>query len=386
MDTKPPEKMLSEEKAEVTSKNRILAIDRLRSIAILFVALHHSIIPYCKRGIPWWYVQDTKGVIWFDIIILLNDTFMMPILFFVSGYLLSFSWHRQPRPFLVAKAKRLLLPLFVGVGVLGPIIAYVHAIGGEDGPMSYLHFWIFEYLARQLEHFHYWFLGVLFLFMAFARLGRSWLVSQAENCQFFQHLGCMRLSWLYLYMLLLGFLSLLISVLYPFEGWINLSGLFVCQPSRIPFYGGFFLLGLFVAKSPWDPSKASSLPVLHLIIPVAVLLSISLVAIRAPGVLPGNVQFFLSALLYPAVGASWFLILVRVAQALDRLPHRFRISRASYGIYLLHLPILVVLQYLVINQPIDPAIKAFSLGILAVVASYMLTHLLLRLPGVGGVL
>ena len=327
-----------------------------------------------------------RGVIVFDVVMLLNDTFMMPVLFFVSGHLLPLSWWRPPRTFIVVKARRLLLPLCVSIVFLGSIIAYARAMAAGNGVDSYLNFWFYEYLDGSFEHFHYWFLGVLFLFMVLARYGRSWLVSLAGRRKFFKHFAHMEIFWLYCYMILVGFLSLIVTLLYSFEGWINFFGFLVFQPSRIPLYCGFFLLGILTAKSAWGPEKTTALPTFRLIIPFTVLLSVSLVVIRAPGVLPENAGLVLSASLYPAVGVSWFLILVRVAMAMDHIPYRFGISRASYGIYLLHLPILIVLQYMALDLAIGPGTKAFLFGLVAVVFSYLLTHLLLRLPGVRSVL
>ena len=143
------EHVSSIEKDGIKNKNRLLAVDRLRSIGVLFVVFHHSIIPYCERGIPW-YLQDTGGVIVFDVVMLLNDTFMMPVLFFVSGHLLPLSWCRPPRTFIAVKARRLLLPLCVSIVFLGSIIAYARANGRREWSGFLFELLVLRISGRQL--------------------------------------------------------------------------------------------------------------------------------------------------------------------------------------------------------------------------------------------
>jgi peptidoglycan/LPS O-acetylase OafA/YrhL len=64
---------------------RLGALDRLRSLVILLVVWHHAIIPYATASTVFWWVQDRGGVTAFDVALLLDDTFLMPTLFFVAG-------------------------------------------------------------------------------------------------------------------------------------------------------------------------------------------------------------------------------------------------------------------------------------------------------------
>jgi glucans biosynthesis protein C len=162
--------MTKQELSQIALKNnRIRAFDRLRGLVILLVVLHHSIIPYAKNGLPWWYVQDSGDVVWFDIAILINDTFMMPTLFFVAGFFLPPSWqHRDGISFFANKTKRLVLPLVAGVLLFGPIIAYIQSLTHGIIKENFLSFLFYHYLRYRIEHFHYWFLGVLFVFIIMA--------------------------------------------------------------------------------------------------------------------------------------------------------------------------------------------------------------------------
>ncbi len=365
----------------VAHEKRIGALDRLRSLVILLVVLHHSIIPYAKNGVSWWYVQDSGGVVWFDIALLLNDTFMMPTIFFVVGYFLPSSLLRSATMFFAAKAKRLILPLVFGVFFLGPIIAYIKALDHGGVTESYLSFWFFRYLSQGIEHFHFWFLGVLFVFVSLAWLFRTWLLSQSKFWQsIIQHFRTMKLSLLYFYAALLGMLVLLISSQVQFELWVNLSGILVFQPSRLPIYGGFFIMGLVAANAGWQLQEFS-LPRLRLLLPFALVFCVALIASKAGfSQLPRGLTLALSSFFYPLVAMSLFLVALHGALAVVRLKPRLGVSRASYGIYLLHLPLVVVLQYILVGLTYSPWLKAALVTVVAGVASYLLIHLIIRLP------
>jgi surface polysaccharide O-acyltransferase-like enzyme len=190
----------------------------------------------------------------------------------------------------------------------------------------------------------------------------------------------MKLSLLYFYAALLGMLVLLISSLVQFELWVNLSGILVFQPSRLPIYGGFFILGLVAANVGWQLQE-SSLPRLRILLPFALFFCIALIASRA-GIpqLPRGLVFALGSFFYPLVAMSLFLVALHGALATVRLKLRIGVSRASFGIYLLHLPLVVVLQYILVGLSYSPWLKAALVAGVAGVVSYLLTHLIIRLP------
>ena len=197
---------------------RIRALDRLRSLAILLVVLHHSITPYAANGLSWWYVKDSGGIVFFDIMLLLDDTFMMPTLFFVAGYFIPSSMKQNTVEYFSAKARRLVLPLIIGVVFLGPVIAYIRALGQAGAAEGYVSFWLHQYLHRGVEHFHFWFLGVLFVFATLAWLFKPWIRSPPLLLQrFVRNFGAMRSARLYFCAAIMGLLTLGVSRLIQFE-------------------------------------------------------------------------------------------------------------------------------------------------------------------------
>lgn len=117
-------------------------------------------------------------------------------------------------------------------------------------------------------------------------------------------------------------------------------------------------------------------------LPVAALSCIALIAARA-GALHGRNGWAgaVGDFVYPLVTISLFLLALDVAHAAGRLRWPAGLDRASYGIYLVHLPLVVLLQYLLVGAGLGPVCKALVVAAAGGAASYLLATLLVRLPG-----
>jgi peptidoglycan/LPS O-acetylase OafA/YrhL len=112
---------------------RNAAFDSLRSFGVLLVLLHHAALAYVTFGFlnPYDFMQTftpvVDGLKWvgFDRIALLNDTFFMPLLFFVSGL---FVWKSLQSKgvvrFLYTRFLRLGVPFVLGLLVIIPVAYY----------------------------------------------------------------------------------------------------------------------------------------------------------------------------------------------------------------------------------------------------------------------
>ena len=69
--------------------NRINWMDNLRSIIIFLVVLYHVGGVYESTGMwgSFWIVDDPDTVSWVSIVGIMFDTFVMPTMFFIAGYL-----------------------------------------------------------------------------------------------------------------------------------------------------------------------------------------------------------------------------------------------------------------------------------------------------------
>ena len=100
---------------------RIVFLDNIRYLMIVFVVVYHSVAAYSTVA-PWWGVHDGSFSM-ADIIRELFDVFMMPVIFFISGYFALPSLEKQGvKGFIKDKGKRLLIPWALGVFVVTPLI------------------------------------------------------------------------------------------------------------------------------------------------------------------------------------------------------------------------------------------------------------------------
>jgi len=112
--------------------DRMVAFDYLRTFGVMLVVLHHTILAYSNFGFLNPYdpmatyspVVDGEKSIVFDLLVRLNDSFMMPLLFLVSGlFVWSGLQRRGTRQYLFTRLKRLGIPFLFGVLIV-PVAFY----------------------------------------------------------------------------------------------------------------------------------------------------------------------------------------------------------------------------------------------------------------------
>jgi peptidoglycan/LPS O-acetylase OafA/YrhL len=116
----------SADQAKPLRTKRIAAFDYLRSLGVLLVLLHHAVLAYVTFGFlnptdptaTFSPIVDSTKWAGFDHIVLLNDTFFMPLLFFVSDL---FVWQSLERK----GAARFLLDRLTRLGILDALFCIV---------------------------------------------------------------------------------------------------------------------------------------------------------------------------------------------------------------------------------------------------------------------
>lgn len=139
--------MAVDDKEKNTSKgNRIYFLDNLRTSIIFLVVLYHVGGVYESSGLwaSFWIVDDPATNDLAGILNILIDIFVMPTLFFISGYLTPMSLKKNNgRAFLKARFKRLMIPWLIAVLTLIPlykaIFLYARNLPQESW-MTYFHF------------------------------------------------------------------------------------------------------------------------------------------------------------------------------------------------------------------------------------------------------
>src|SRR5256885_13174784 len=104
----------------VMATERIVPLDRARTLITLLVVLHHSVVNYTFFG-------DGDRMRWlgFDLVVLFNDSFFMAFMFLLSGLFVCGSLMRKgSAAFLRDRSWRLGVPYLTSIFVLMPIADY----------------------------------------------------------------------------------------------------------------------------------------------------------------------------------------------------------------------------------------------------------------------
>jgi len=144
--------------------NRFHWLDNLRTITILMVVLYHVGGVYEAAGLwaSFWIVDDPDTISWVGIVGIMFDIMVMPIMFFVLGYLTPASLKSKGSwEFVKGKFKRLMIPWAIAVFSLIPLykVIFLYSRGLPQAYWStYFHF------ASPNSQNWLWFLPVLFAF------------------------------------------------------------------------------------------------------------------------------------------------------------------------------------------------------------------------------
>jgi hypothetical protein len=376
--------------------------DYLRAFAVTLVLCHHAILAYTTFAFvnienpiatssPVVNEQRWPG---FDLIVAFNETFFMPLLFFVSGMFVWQSLARKgARKYLGGRLTRLGLPFVIGVLFLIPLAYYpaqlqVGLITGVSP--SYGAFWLGMVRSGFGTAGPLWFLWLLLAFNCLATLlyrvaplsgglikGRSTIILGRPIAFFGALLGISIAAYLPI--------AIIIG---PLE-WIGI-GPFHAQASRILLYLVYFLAGTAVGACGFDRS-----------------------AFRSDGALAKRWWVWLAAGLMSFI---MFIIMLVVASAQDRTivsmiafvvccgatvfgmtgfflrfaNRRLRIfdslSDNAYGIYIVHYVFVTWLQYLLLGSALAPSMKGMVVFLITLILSWGSVAAIRRIPAVAKVI
>ena len=261
--------------------NRVTFFDNLRSLFVFGVVIQHASMAYLYS--TWWPVADEPSMC-IGAITGFFDGFLMPSLFFISGYFAIPSIRQKTiSQFIKGKLRRLGIPWVVCTLFIGPIVplVYHYTHNGLILSSSYWHTWLAvmnnaigfdvgilppmkNVLQNNLFYQRYmWFIGLLiafFLMFSFIyAVKKSWFETnipslKANRPSVLSTMGMM------LSVGIITFLgsSLLIMTMFAFspgtsnpESWFTLGNIIQFRVSRIFLHVAYFVLGIVAFKWKW---------------------------------------------------------------------------------------------------------------------------------------
>ncbi|MGY8710152.1 acyltransferase [Bradyrhizobium sp. 18BD] len=384
----------AEAHAAPRAKARNLSLDRARTFLTLVVLLHHAVIPYTHFG-----HTDPASWIGFDVVVLATDSFFMATFFFLSGL---FTWpgiaRKAPSVFLRDRLLRLGLPFIIAAFTVIPLAYYAIALRA-DPELSFASFWWKTITVGPWPSGPLWFVWVLLAFDLTASLLYR---SSAHLVDPGNRVSLAGFKRPFVFWLMLAVVSILayVPVLLYFGGskWFEL-GPFSVQASRILLYFAYFFIGASVGAANFDRgilSAEGQLPksrwlwVMITLIPYClmwVMIYIKREILGNPDPQPhwyhaiyGTFVVLFSASILLAILAFFLHSKAPGPTLLDRM------QADAYGMFLVHYPIALWIQYALFDYSLAAIVKAAIGFVLTVILSWGLTAALRKIPGATHVL
>jgi len=76
------------------SADRLVRLDYLRTLIIMLIVAFHFSLTFMAQAPQWWYVKNSQTSILFTLYVVVADVFMMPVLFFIAGYVMTLSLNK----------------------------------------------------------------------------------------------------------------------------------------------------------------------------------------------------------------------------------------------------------------------------------------------------
>jgi peptidoglycan/LPS O-acetylase OafA/YrhL len=388
---------------------RDASLDYLRAFIVLLVLVHHSVLAYAVM----WPAQpatfkilpapiiDPQRFAGFDLLVIFNDTFFMALMFLLSGLFVWPSLERKGgAKFLRERILRLGVPFAVATAFLMPLAYYPsYAVTGADpGFPAYTRAWLSLGFWPGGPG---WFIWLLLVFDALAAGLYMLRRGLAANTKAPQFLGVYRRPAAFLGMLLVvsALVYIPLELSFGADRWLTF-GPFSFQASRLLLYAAWFMAGVQIGASgpnsgllASDAGLARRWPFWLLAalaayaLRLAVIIVLVLPVAKAHQPLPLGVRLlsdFTFVLCCGTISFAFVALFRRFAVA--HRPVLDSLSASSYGMYLVHYPIVVWLQFALLAVALGPVAKGAIVSAGAIALSWAIVVALRRAPVIARVL
>lgn len=366
-------------------KRRIFFLDNLKAFTICLMIVFHVALCYMAYAPEWWYTVDkAEPQFSFTLFVMWADIFIMPIMFFVSGYFGLMSLAKQTaKKFWQSKLVRIIVPWVAGVILFAPPVTFI-MFASRGVPMDYMNDYFFKlfWFGPCFSHVQYWFLGLLtYLYIAlfvFCRLRPSFKEQQMPS---------LPSAGLFLVFAVLCYVCTVAGYFYA-DGnndlWCNIWPILVYQPTRIAFYPLYFFLGAYAWRHQWfveggyKPDSTKWLPV-FIVTGIAYLFYST---IGAPMAASKEEYILLKSAIHVLFLLSAVFGLLALFQSQLDYTNKFlgELAANSYNMYYTHMGLVMLIAWAFLGIELPVYVKYVLVCILSLLASYITGKILMVLP------
>ena len=355
----------------------------------MLVVLHHACITYGAPG-GWYYSQKsslTGALVSMTLFVAVNQAFFMGFFFFLSALFIPSSYSKKGAAnFIKDRLLRLGIPLIFYSFVLSPVLSYLVYRFAQGHHITY-----WQYLGgfdSWVDFGVLWFVAALLLFTLAYALYRGFVKNQAKTY------ALPSVKSILLVAAGVGVISFLVRIIFP-VGWVLKPLGF--QLGHFPQYIALFLFGLIASKSKWinnaeyRTGKTMAIIALCLIFIGFPLFFVARQALQFPTEWFSNGVHWQSAwygVWEQLTGFAIITALLCIGKLRWNKPSPFlsKLSRCSFAVYIFHPLVLIALSVALSSWEMEPGLKFLIVGPLAVVGSFLLGGLIVKIPGVNRII
>jgi glucans biosynthesis protein C len=346
------------------NKERVVYMDNIKIFLTCLVVAHHAAQAYGPTG-GVWPVEDAAKIPVLKNFFFINAAFMMGLYFFISGYFMMFSIKRKTTgQFISDRLKRLGIPLVFFTVFLFLPFNYI----GSDKSQNILSFFSDSYFNKPpLATGHLWFVASLLVYSFIYIL----IHRKRNNSETTLKHVVFKVWYIPVYIVLLTILSAIVRLKYPIDTWR--TWIVPVEVAHIPQYISLFFIGTLFNRYQWLHTLKVSTGISFFAISIAVFV--------LHQYLPHEVRFhwlsesFIETIL--CVGISVGLLTVFRYFANSETGFTRLLSDNTYGIYMVHLFLVIVMQQLFQPLEINGWLK-FTIVTFCSILLSMLVSVLLR--------
>lgn len=357
------------------SYKRIGFIDNTRVLLTILVVLVHASVTYGGEG-GWYVDEETDSMITGVLLTLfnaVNQSFFMSLFFLIGGYFTSMSLRRKG-------AKKFAIGRFLRLGI--PTLLFFFAIGPLTIFLGDTFFYREDFLFAGSFHVGpMWFAQALLIFSA-VYLMVSRFASLRRNAK---NIG------LPVLIAMLSIMTFAARAIWPMG-----EGIWGMQLGSFPQYIIMFAIGITAGGTDWENylRKIKPFRIIGLSLVLILLMPVFMVFGEDPQL---GLDVFMGGLYWQAgIYAIWesamcvimslAVLSIMYQRGSDQNIILRKMSRSSYGVYLIHPPVLVFTTIALMGLSLHPLLKFTLAGSIAIAVSYIFSDLLVKIPGLRKIL
>ncbi len=372
----------------VAKKERLLYIDNLRMVMIMFVVIMHAAVTYGGMG-SWYYKEPAKidpiSFILFGIYQAVTQGYFMGLLFLLAGYFVPGAYDRKGfGRFMKDRLIRLGIPALLYMLVIEPFIGHFLIGGSGSGPQpslwsAYAHYIISGQFIGSSGPL--WFAIALLIFTfiyGLVRLASGKSKTTAANGP------QINLRNVVLLILAIGVGAFAIRLVQPLG-----TSVLNMQLGYFSSYIALFIVGIKAYRYGWLSKLDGAFGRKWLIAALTLGIVAFLLLFGLGGAIQGNVDVFSGGLSWQAAAFALWEAFIAVAMSIGLLAlFRERYNRQSrlvkvlsdnaFCVYVFHAPVLISISLLLRQVAFLPIVKWVVVSALALAAVFTLAALVLR--------